>query len=125
MGEHLVYTHEGDLVTPAAGFVGERLGEMALAGAGRAEHEDALVARDELAGGEIEDLALLSLGLKLKSKPSRASWWDRTRHGGAASGQRSHAANRFHMLDWLLTPSRSMGGDAPVAPGTRAHIAPR
>jgi hypothetical protein len=37
---------------------------------GRAEHEDALVARDELAGGEIDDLGLVELGLKLKSKPS-------------------------------------------------------
>jgi hypothetical protein len=37
---------------------------MALADAGRAEHEDALVARDELAGGEIEDLGLVEFGIE-------------------------------------------------------------
>jgi len=48
----------------ATGFVREGLGEVALADARRAEHQDALVARDELAGGEVEDLGLVELGIE-------------------------------------------------------------
>ena len=52
VGEHLVSGDEEDLVAAAAGLVGESLRKVALAHAGRAIYENALVARDELAGGE-------------------------------------------------------------------------
>src|SRR5438094_6217406 len=64
VGEHLVGAHEEDLVATATGFMGQGLGEVALADTGRAEHQDALVARDELAGGEVEDLGLVELGIE-------------------------------------------------------------
>src|SRR5439155_20122678 len=64
VGEHLVGAHEEDLMAAATGFVREGLGEVALADTGRAEHQDALVARDELAGGEVEDLGLVEFGIE-------------------------------------------------------------
>ena len=64
VGEHLVGVDEEDLVAAAAGFVGEGLAEMALADPGRAVDEDRLVALDELAGGEVEDLGLVELGIE-------------------------------------------------------------
>src|SRR3989442_1339898 len=62
--KHLVGGDEEDFVAAAAGFVGEGLREVALAHPGRAVHQDALVAFDELAGGEIEDLGLVELGIE-------------------------------------------------------------
>jgi hypothetical protein len=41
---------------------------MALADPGRAVHENRLVARDELAGGEVEDLGLVELGIEAEVK---------------------------------------------------------
>src|SRR5207302_4511527 len=64
VGENLVGGHEEHLVATTAGFVGEGLRQVALADAGRPEHEDALVALDVLAGGEVEDLGLVELGIK-------------------------------------------------------------
>ena len=64
VGEHLVGADEEDLVAPAAGFVGQGLGQVALADPRRAVHEDRLVAGDELAGGEVEELRLVELGIE-------------------------------------------------------------
>ena len=55
---------EEDLVTPATGFVGQGLGDVALADPGRAVDQDRLVPLDELAGGEVEELGLVELGVE-------------------------------------------------------------
>lgn len=53
--EELGGFEEEDGVAEAAGVVAEGLGEVGLAGAGRAVEEDVLAARDEEAGGEVAD----------------------------------------------------------------------
>ncbi len=52
------------LVPAAARLVGEGLGEVALAHAGRPVEQDVLVPVHELAGGEVEDLGLVQLGVE-------------------------------------------------------------
>jgi hypothetical protein len=44
--------------------MGQRLRQVALAGAGLAVDQDVLVALDELAGGEVEDLGLVQLRIE-------------------------------------------------------------
>ena len=48
------------------GGVADGLGEVALAGAGRAEEERVLVVRDEVAGGELEDEAAVELAVEVE-----------------------------------------------------------
>src|SRR5713101_5317469 len=64
MGQHLRGVDERVVEVAAAGLGGEGVGEMALADPGRAVEQDVLVALDELAGGEVEDLRLVELGVE-------------------------------------------------------------
>jgi hypothetical protein len=59
MRQHLGSVDEQDFVPAAAGLVGERLAEVALADARGAVDRDVLVAFDKVLGGEIQDLGLV------------------------------------------------------------------
>jgi hypothetical protein len=56
VGERLGGVDEEDVVAAPARLVGQGLAEVALGDAGRAVDQDVFAARDELAGGEVEDL---------------------------------------------------------------------
>src|SRR5437867_4631126 len=58
LGEELVRRGVEDAVAGDAGAVAERLGEVALPDAGLTDEADVLPARDEGAGGELQDLGL-------------------------------------------------------------------
>jgi hypothetical protein len=64
VGEHLGGVDEQHVEAATTGLVGERLAEVTLAHPRGAVEQDVLVAFDELAGGEVEDLRLVELGVE-------------------------------------------------------------
>ena len=55
----------------------DRLREVALAGAGRAEEERVLVLRDEARGGELEDERAIQLLIEIEIEGVERAWPDR------------------------------------------------
>ena len=54
------------MVTGDAGAMAERLGDVALADAGLAEEQDVLVAADEVAGRQVDELVLGDLRIEVE-----------------------------------------------------------
>lgn len=83
LGEEAGRGDEEDLVAPSHGAVAEGLGEMGLSDARGADEEDVLVAIDEVAGGEIDDLGLWDVGVEQPVENLQGALALETRSGDA------------------------------------------
>jgi len=88
-----------DLVAHAAGAVTERLADMRLADAGRADQQDVLVALDEVAGREVDDLRARDLRVEGEVEGLKGPLVFEV---GAAESQRELLVSRRSVSSWRI-----------------------
>jgi len=99
LGEHIVGGDVEDLVAHAAGAVTERLADMRLADAGRADQQDVLVALDEVAGREVDDLRARDLRVEGEVEGLKGPLVFEV---GAAESQRELLVSRRSVSSWRI-----------------------